>query len=73
MNVAAWCSSMVNTANVSKLFSYMKVIIRLLLKACFLIFTLFGNEQFLLLLASLGLSYQRDITKHFILYKLFNQ
>ena len=36
MDVAAWCSSMVNTVNVSKLLSYMKVIIRLLLKACIL-------------------------------------
>ena len=31
MNVAAWCSSVVNTANVSKLLSYLKVIIRFIL------------------------------------------
>ena len=31
MNVAAWCSSMVNTVNVSKLLSYLKVIIRFIL------------------------------------------
>ena len=60
MNVAAWRSSMVNTVNVSKLSSYVKVG-----KTKIAFKGLYVSNQFRLVLASFSLSYQRDITKHF--------